>query len=462
LSDHARQNFIGMDEDDWYLLGVGNKMNESTKRRGLLFARSPLLEDFISHFGMKPDKSFRDVVVVCVQHLLETTGTLIQALLRLGFQPQNIFVAGKIYSTNVEVKSRIRKLGVFVQSSGIPEYWGYYEDQLRNDVAQMWNVAARHITGNQIRTVIILDDGGCALSSIPDEIISGCLVTGVEQTMSGITLQTAGRVNIPVVEVAASAAKRFIEPYLIQKALFQRLAKSLRDDRGNRRYGIVGYGNIGRAVSDTLRSFNKEVAVFDTSAEAITTSRSRSITVTKDLRELVERSHVLFGCSGQDVFLNEDWWTGLEGERNFISCSSLDMEFRSLLRSAGQIPRPRSGAILRNVVLNGEMTIWRGGFPMNFDQSAESVPLEEIQLTRALLLAGVLQAASLASVDRKGFSDVPLLSHWQQYIVRRWLSLNSERREWYLPDILRIFDSHEMIEKNSRLGDQLTVPAAFP
>lgn len=433
-------------------------MNEWHTPGKFLFERSPLLEAFIEHIHPRPDESLKGVALVCVQHFLETTGTLIESLLKLGLPPQNVFAAGKAYSTNPDVERRIRGLGVHVQPSGVPTRWGYYEDQLRADVVKLWETATRHVRRSRIRKVIILDDGGCALSTVPEQLLLTSNVAGVEQTMSGIALQTSGRVTVPVVEVATSAAKRLIEPFLIQKAVFQRLIRTASTLTTKGRCGIVGYGNIGKAVGDALLRSNMDVLVFDSSLEALTAARSRSIPTTTDLQELVTTSRVVFGCAGQDTFAETNWWNRLSDEKIFVSCSSLDLEFRTLLRSIGEISRPAARTILQDVPLNANMLILRGGFPINFDRSRESVPLTEIQLTRALLFAGVMQAASVAERGDRGFSEVPLLPSCQQYIVNRWLSLDERRRAFYTPETQQVFHSIELIERHSSLANQLLAP----
>jgi S-adenosylhomocysteine hydrolase len=433
-------------------------VNEWHKPEKALFARSPLLDAFIEHSLPKSEESLKGIALVCVQHFLETTGTLIESLLKLGLSPENVFAAGKVYSTNPDVERRLKGLGVHVQPAGVSNRWGYYEDQLRADVVKLWETATRHVHRNRIRKVIILDDGGCALSTVPEQLLLTSNIAGVEQTMSGIALQTSGRVAVPVVEVATSAAKRLIEPFLIQKAVFRRLMRSASALAGKGRCGIIGYGNIGKAVSDALLRSNKDVLVFDSSGEALTAARSRSISTTKDLQELVTASDVVFGCAGQDTFTETDWWKQLSSEKIFVSCSSLDLEFRTLLRSIGKISQPVARTILQDVPVNANMLILQGGFPINFDRSRESVPLAEIQLTRALLFAGVLQAASVAERGDRGFSEVPLLASFQHSIVNRWFSLDERRPAFYTPSVQQIFQSIELIERHSSLANQLLAP----
>src|SRR6185436_4248552 len=64
-----------------------------------LFAPLPLLDRIASQVP-GPQASLDGVTLVCVQHLLETSGSLIQTLVSLGLNPSNLHVLGKAYSSN--------------------------------------------------------------------------------------------------------------------------------------------------------------------------------------------------------------------------------------------------------------------------------------------------------------------------------------------------------------------------
>ena len=96
----------------------------------------------------------------------------------------------------------------------------------------------------------------------------------------------------------------------------------------------------------------------------------------------------------------QDWWPKLIGEKVLISCSSQDLEFRSALLSLndgnhGPVSQRQLTCEVTVPLSEGKLRILRGGFPVNFDGSRESVPAADIQMTRGLLLGAILQAASL-------------------------------------------------------------------
>src|SRR5262249_958172 len=76
----------------------------------------------------------------------------------------------------------------------------------------------------------------------------------------------------------------------------------------------------------------------------------------------------------------------------------------------------------------GTLTILRSGFPMTLDGSRESVPADQIQLTRALLLGGVLQALEVPSDDHHAVMLSPQL---QARLTSIWFDLYPDRCLWY-------------------------------
>jgi hypothetical protein len=90
-----------------------------------LFAPLPLLDRIASQVP-GPQASLNGVTLVCVQHLLETSGSLIQTLVSLGLNPSNLHVLGKAYSSNSSVEERLRSLGAHVVEAGRQLRWGEY------------------------------------------------------------------------------------------------------------------------------------------------------------------------------------------------------------------------------------------------------------------------------------------------------------------------------------------------
>jgi S-adenosylhomocysteine hydrolase len=414
------------------------------------FATVPLLDRFVDLIGVRDVLVLQDVGMVCVQHLLETTGSLFEKMVLLGLNPMNVFVLGKVYSTSRDVENRLRDLGINVFSSSPPALWGGYEIQMQREIQQMWQIASDRLRKANVNKIIVLDDGGCALASVPAHLQREVPMCGVEQTMSGISLQDAGRVPIPVVQVAMSAAKKLIEPPLIQEAIFNRIKTSLRAKHTGSA-GVVGVGSIGQAVLNGLIESGKTVHIYDVDEAAAT--QASGIVRCASLQELFERCDFIFGCSGKDILREHGWWKNLEGEKLLVSCSSHDREFRSALLSLNQTQTDQNKLTDVSIKTSrGTLIIVRGGFPANFDRSHESVPARDIQLTRALLLAGVLQASEYAGNTANKFIPLTLKSDRQAMIVNEWLSLVPERRINYAESTLQIFGPCAPLPTNSLDG----------
>ena len=229
-------------------------------RRTVVFGELPLLDRIASQAPFELG-SLRGIMLVCVQHLLETTGSLIQTLLSLGLDPKNIHILGKSYSSNPGVEDRLRTLGVNVAETGRQQHWGEYSAQLTEDVGRLWTQVGRGVDAQRPDAVIVLDDGGFCIKGMPRCLLDGVPVVGIEQTMSGLSLLGVPP-RFPVIDVASSAAKQWIEPPMISEAVLARLSAHRFSDFS---IGVVGFGNIGKAMTETVGRTQTSIHVFDES-----------------------------------------------------------------------------------------------------------------------------------------------------------------------------------------------------
>ena len=412
-----------------------------------LFAPLPLLGRIASQVP-GPQASLNGVTLVCVQHLLETSGSLIQTLVSLGLNPSNIHVLGKAYSSNSSVEERLRSLGAHVVEAGRQLRWGEYSTQLTEDVSRLWDQVAAGIDARRPDALVVLDDGGFCIKGMP--AFRDVPVVGIEQTMSGLALLDVPPL-CPVIDVASSAAKQWIEPPMISEAVLARLQTYRLPDSP---IGVVGFGNIGKAMTQTLSRIQSPILAFDENLGA--EGKSGTTIFCDSLGELYSKSATIFGCTGRDTLAGKEWWPQLVGERLLISCSSQDMEFRSILLSLNDgnqelVSRQQLTSEVTVPLGNGKLRILRGGFPVNFDGSRESVPAADIQMTRGLLLGAILQAVSLI---RKGHSRslrTMLLPELQRLVVSEWIQIRASRRTSFEPWLLDKFleDDLSWIAANS-------------
>jgi hypothetical protein len=115
--------------------------------------------------------------------------------------------------------------------------------------------------------------------------------------------------------------------------------------------------------------------------------------------------------------------------RYLISCSSNDIEFASLLQQNKTKLIPSIMPFDLAIYQKYQGTAWlipQAGFPITFDRAPCAAPIELMQLTRGLLLAGLLQAADAAqnrsTKNKAAGSIVPLDAQRQIAVVNAWKS----------------------------------------
>lgn len=294
---------------------------------------------------------------------------------------------------------------------------------------------------------IMLDEGGLIHSALPKRLATHA--AGVEQTSFGYRSQW----KYPSVLVCRSAAKLFFESQIIARGILRKL-DSLGILKTNTRIGVIGLGALG---SELVRAFINR-GFFTLGAEvSVIPLDLRTIVV--PLTELICQCDLILGCTGTDALANFDL-SACIGDHLFISCSSSDVEFRSLIkRGAGNGPYEQiSGQIahLRFTVLNG-------GYPINFDRQREWELFEEILLTRRLILAGIHQAKSLLGQPPRG---VMLNPTTQMQIVDEWLSQVPGRDTLTVPNVLdesffRIYSEGELTMNDRPYSLHHTTPGAL-
>ena len=426
-----------------------------------VFKPLPVLVDLAGECSRLNALDLSDVGFVCVQHLLETTGSLLEVLLELGAIPRNMFVLGKSYSSNLDVATRLKSLGIDVCTGSAPIRPGGFGEAVSSDIEELWQ-RAETLVDRRVRTLIILDDGGRCLECAPDWCLQNMRTVGIEQTQSGMARLPLGR--LPIINVAKSAAKKYVEAPQIGRAIASRMDLQLNDVANDSTFGVVGLGPIGRAVVAELNRANKEVFSYDPGAQACRPNGSEPSIPSPTFPALLSCSDVVLGCTGDDLFrrapANDAWF---ERCRYLVSCSSEDTEYLSLLIRYGQYAwddeEPPCASVICRIGRH-EVTILRGGFPINFDGSLESVPAAEIQLTRGLLLAAIYQAVALARDTRRLPLDGIQLSAWlQRYVCTRWLHHQPTRRADYIDRILWGMRRESWIAANSE-GHRIEWPKA--
>ena len=179
----------------------------------------------------------------------------------------------------------------------------------------------------------------------------------------------------------------------------------------------------------------------------------KGITFTDNLDKIVGFSDYLFGCTGQESIKTIEAFIHAEKDKTLISCSSEDKEFLPLLkamqRKNNELVQDPFAEIRYITPKGATIRILKGGFPVNFDHSGESVPPRDIQLTRALVLTSIIQAIQFFNkkslLNKAGI--YALDAKTQQFLANEWLKDQPVVR--YSQDIIRNFQNPDWIIKNS-------------
>ena len=323
-----------------------------------------------------------DVVLIACQHLLGTTRNMFEILFKHGLRPENTYLLGKCYSTSDEVYSDFKKRGVHVSP-----FSKKYDSQVSFDEQFQLHIElfVREVKESGVlddgRRIIVLDDGGELLLYANDFFKRYKQISGVEQTSSGYHKLKDVKLSFPVINIARSNAKLAIESPMIAETAVMKLEQKLSQRKADElKVLIVGQGSIGTAVT-ILLSKRFDVETYDIS------SHGNHFPGSYD--EKLHKFDVIVGATGRSIIQPGDFGKLKDGVV-LASVSSSDREFSAayLRRLAG-----KSSVCHEDITVNG-ITLLNAGFPINFDGSLHSVAPEKIQLTRALLLAGVFTAAS--------------------------------------------------------------------
>lgn len=401
-----------------------------------------------------------DYVVVMVQHALGSIVPFTDKLMEKGVSPSNIEFVPVPYSTNAIVSHVVQARGISMNDS-CPE--GHIaprdvEKIMERDVKRALDAALAKAdkTGKKM---LIIDDGGIVvrllsgraktLTKTPEEAReygdwvqrhASVPIRVVEQTTRGITEALAvGELpkNITLVDMARSEAKDFEGP-MIGKDAHVVLDAAMRDvGKGgikDREVVLLGYGTIGGNVARAMREVGARVTIYDIGDEGRAKAEADGFPVASTLREALAGKDLVVGCTGHRSVQREDF-LALKRGAVIASLSSKAMEFFTdhldgtmsgdLYRAQGHGEAPVASygrAFKHHQVVDshdGEVFgqalfyLVNSGCPATFTGHVNCVPPEDIQLTEAIKLEAVMQAAG----SDVGHGIVPLEVPRQQRVL---------------------------------------------
>lgn len=406
-----------------------------------------------------------DTAIVAVQHMLLQTVDLFRALAEMGINPKNIFALGKIYSNSLPVIKSLREMGVTVIDTTVPEP-GAFHSYFQRDIDRLWQVAAETLAQRDIERVIVLDDAGACITSVPQNVLRRYSVCAVEQTSSGMFLFEENSPPFAVIPWARAAAKlKILGPifsqYLIEKLntkFFHGVALQ------RERVGIIGLGSMGSGVADLLLRDGNKVFFYDSDSDLhVPKSLRNRIARLHSLDELMLQCDYVLGCSGRNPF-KDNWPLRHRPDVKLISGSSGDQEFGPIIRHLKQKPHfkieSNSWDIVSEYGPSGPIHIAYRGYPYSFvSRDIEALPTWIVQLDTGGLLAALVQARLFLELCETGLEQNKgihrLTPEAQRFVYQRWAQtmkdrmLNLTDRFGFGPDFLRAIEGDDWFIENT-------------
>ncbi len=356
-----------------------------------------LVEAVVSSVKDRPLDSGQRYEFVLVQHLLDTQLPTFDALKRLGMSPSRTSVIGTPYSASDLVVESLEDKGWDVRVPPLDmETW--VEDVRAALYERLQSALAND------RDVVAMDDGGIVSELVTtDPLLSQHKdrFRIVEQTRRGITVADHVDVAAPVVNVAQSWAK-FVEGPMIARSIDGKLVERLKrlgvTSLKGKHVGVIGAGTIGLPIAESLRALGAKVTVLDVNEGALGKAKARDFSTTTDREKFFSGQELIIGATGVQSVTKDDLQWLKDGAIVGSASSKLveiDVPALAALDANGPEVVDRDShppSVEYDLPGGRKVTLLARGFPLNFDGQAENIAPEEIQLTRALMVLGLLQA----------------------------------------------------------------------
>jgi hypothetical protein len=427
------------------------------------FPQLPVLNAITDKIAAAPP-DLNGYLLIAGQHALDTTGSLFEWMRdALNLPMSNIYMVGKSYSTSQLVAQQMQDvLKINYQTNSQQMMLGGFSESYDYDVIKLWEklfsrLAILKQKKQSVKGIFVLDDGGHLFKRMLPTLLNlrptdkkSIPIVGIEQTSSGVFASRS--FLYPIIEVATAAAKQLETP-MLAKLVTEHWESSIKmsldsiklpdfpDALSELKFGIVGLGNVGKAMLKHLQMLGyKNIVVFDSDPDTLIKINNSNISVAKNVPNFIEKTDVILGCTGRN-FMDASFAECLKIiqqprkiPRIFISLSSKDTEFNCLLVKIHQDNRNGPIDPLKHILYpknNPHSIILAAGMPFNFlavntGLRDYSIPHHEIQLTRGLLAAAMLQAYSMMQSCTYIATQYQLDPYWQRFVVEAWHNANQK------------------------------------
>lgn len=430
-------------------------------------ARMPVLAEVSRLMG--GTSKLKGLESIAVQHLFPSTRWLYEGLADNGLAKDKTVVIGKPYSTDQDTYRAMRasdwNVSWMSEMTLHTEKGSTFDDQGAR-LQQLFKDVDPTTTDKRF---LLLDEGGKVLKALHEHFPEYAhLCVGVEHTDRGIQLLENYELKCPVINVARSEAKKRHESPMIGESVVASIDGSLADlgiKIEPKEATILGYGAVGMNVARSLQRRGYTVHVYDTDPHKMAEARKDGM-VTGSREEMLKHGHLVVGATGRGCLSVEEYAL-LPKKAVLANAASGRHEFglEDVFGVDAQVKTEDPHEVfttegLRTSMVRGKMTVLgdaaaideqfhrvlrdeadpeveriaiNNGFVVNMQ---EDIPPEFIQLTRALILAGTLQAAEaktpgLIDLDQ-GAQDF-IVSRVQKHLSQQGLSLEK-------PDFRGIMD----------------------
>ncbi len=387
--------------------------------------RMPLLDEIIRDLdGREP---LAQTNLLWVTHLLGTTVPLGLALKKAGASAHQTFVVGSPYGTNEQARDALEHEGFSVRTPSLD-----IEDYRRQVALALDQAVAKHRINRQ--PIVVLDDGGLVAEILHGDpkyadILSAVKI--VEQTTRGITAAEQLALKVPII-AGASALSKLHEGSFIGRAVAAKVVQGLRrvgKSLDGKTIVLVGYGTVGAPTAAELKAAGAKVIVIERSEERTAEARRDGFVVLSK-RAALKKADMVIGATGERSLEVEDLLLLKDGAIvASASSKQVEIDMQGLARRASKrtlLAGSSPLATLPSAVYRlgkRAITMLGDGWPVNFDGDVESVPADEIQLTRAVMLLGAIQARSTRADGAKNHVIVPFDPLVDRQLLARYKAL---------------------------------------
>jgi len=383
---------------------------EFAELRQVIPPQQPLVQALVDDY--RDRQPLRGITALLIQHQLGNHVFQTQALIDLGLDARKIYWIDIPYTSTPAVRDALMALGIPADNLFTHQLklFDCYATEQRRRV----HAVAQHFIENPPDKLLVLDDGSYFLESIVCFERKIPQVAIVEQTTRGLIKIDENAAlrheaeQVPIINVAGSAPKKYLEPPFIAKAICHALMKKLAD-----RYSaphqqqclVLGYGAIGRHVAQFIwKQLNFSLGHIRVYDPAFKGEHSCSFPLW-DKRDLRARFDLVVGCSGRASFGVGDFVHLNDGAiLASASSGSVELSRRDFIELAAtshddDIWIDRASLNESNIhsdipmhFPNRAVTFLNGGFPVNFAGNINCLPARYIQQTVAMMVRAAIQA----------------------------------------------------------------------